>query len=127
MNSIILSYTSCFTAAILSSPVSQNTTEGFLATFTCIGIGILFRWIVDGHYDGTAAVKSRGVDIITKTLNEDTNLKESKLTLPATIQNNNITIQCYMVGIPYSDGPSNPALLLVQGIYNYILISSISI
>ena len=114
-NIILLNYITCCTAAILSSPVSQNTTEGSLATFTCIGIGILFRWIVNGHYDGTAAVKIRGVDIVTKTLNEDTNLKESNLTIPATIQNNNITIQCYMVGIPYSDGPTNPVLLLVQG------------
>ena len=125
MQNIVLSHTSYCTAAILSSPVSQNTTEGSVVTFTCIGIGILFRWIVDGHYDGTAAVKSRGVDIVTKTLDEDTNLKESNLTITATIQNNNITIQCYMVGIPYSDGPTNPALLLVQGIYKYILISSV--
>ena len=122
-----MSYTSCCTAAILSSPISQNTTEGSVVTFTCIGIGILFRWIVDGHYDGTAVVKSRGVDIVTKTLDEDTSLKESNLSITATIQNNNITIQCYMVGIPYSDGPTNPALLLVQGMCKYILINSVCV
>lgn len=107
-------------AAIISGPVAQNVTEGSMAYFRCTGIGILFRWIINEELDNTEGAIKRGINIIDNTLDQATNFKESNLTIEGTLANNNITIQCLLIGVPYSDGPSNHVLLRVQGILNEI-------
>ena len=110
MSSIIYNY--C-TIAITSGPVAQNVTEETTVNFRCTGQGILFRWIINGELDNSKGALSRGINIIESTLNQ--NLIESNLTINGALTNNNITIQCLLIGVPYSDGPTNPVLLLIQG------------
>ena len=110
--------------AITSPPKSVNITEGSTVVFTCTGTrGIFFRWLVNNLFDNHPEVVGRGVTIYTEIIDSELMLIESNLTIPATKDNNNISIQCILVGLTRGDGPTDPAVLLVQGIYMHITVN----
>ena len=71
--------------------MSASVPRGETALFTCAANGDVY-WTINGEYDDAPASKERGVNVayhVTGFL-----LANSTLTIPATMENDNVSIQC---------------------------------
>ena len=99
----------------LEPPEPVNATLNTIAIFHCTGNGILFQWFVDGHGGSTPQAMGHGVEFTDNTEDGTTN---STLTIPATMDNDNITIYCAVGGNGFDTSPE--VLLRVQGMYTRV-------
>ena len=100
---------------ILEAPESVNATLNTTAVFRCVTTGRLVGWVVDGHGENTPQAMGRGVEI---TDNTEDGITNSTLTVPATMDNDNITIYCEVGGNGFDSSPE--VLLRVQGMYTRV-------
>ena len=63
---------------------------GETALFICAGDGYGV-WIIDGQYDDDPAIRKRGVKVTYDITN-------STLTIPGTMENDNVSIQYFLIG-----------------------------
>ena len=98
---------------ILEPPKPVNATLNTTAAFQCIATGRLIGWVVNGDPNDTPEAMARGVEVTSP--RDPDGITNSTLTIPATIDNDNITIYCE-VAIDGSDR-SPEVLLRVQGKY----------
>ena len=75
--------------------MSASVPLGEAALFMCGGKGISLFWEINGQADNVPASKERGVKVIYDTTNAP--VFKSKLTIPATMENDNVTIQCAVI------------------------------
>ena len=101
---------------ILVAPKPVNATLNTTAVFHCNATGLLFEWFIDGHAGNTPQAIARGVEVTDNT--EDGTIN-STLTVPATMDNDNITMSCAVGGNGFDSSPE--VLLRVQGMYTIIV------
>ena len=99
---------------ILVAPEPVNATLNTTAFFHCVATGTLFDWFVDGDR-GSTSQAMRGVEV---TDNIEDGTTNSTLTIPATMDNDNITIYCAVGGNGFDSSPE--VLLRVQGMYTRV-------
>ena len=75
--------------------MSASAPLGKTALFKCAGEGFGLFWTINGQPDAFPASKERGVNV----MYEDTNAPvfKSSLTIPGTMENDNVSIQCALV------------------------------
>ena len=101
----------------LVDPEPVNATLNTTAVFHCIATGRSLLWFVDGQRQDTSEAMARGIAVSsTAYLDGITN---STLTIPATMDNDNITIYCE-VGGDNGFFNSPEVLLRVQGMYTRV-------
>ena len=99
---------------ILEPPEPVNATLNTTTVFQCNATGELFEWFVDGRNEATPEAMARGVKVTSP--RDPDGIINSTLTIPATIDNDNITISCRAAGDNGIDH-SPEVLLRVQGKY----------
>ena len=100
----------------LVAPEPVNATLNTIAVFHCIATGRSLQWFVDGDRGFTPQAMARGVEV---TDNTEDGIINSTLTIPATMDNENITIYCE-VGGDNGFFSSPTVFLRVQGIYVHL-------
>ena len=78
-------------SAFIVQPMSASVPLGETALFMCVGEGFPF-WTVNGVFDETPANQERGVKITYHCPNFV--VVETNLTIPATMENDKVSIQC---------------------------------
>ena len=99
---------------IREAPKPVNATLNTTAAFHCIATGELLVWFVDGRNEATPEAVARGVEVTS--LRDTDGTINSTLTIPAIIDNDNITISCRAAG-DNGIARSPEVLLRVQGIH----------
>ena len=98
---------------ILEPPEPVNAILNTTAVFHCTGTGRLINWVVNGDEKDTPEALAREIDV-TSPRDLEHGTINSTLTIPATMDNDNITIACSAVGgNGFVDSPE--VLLRVQG------------
>ena len=100
---------------ILEPPKPVNAILNTTAIFHCIAIGRSLLWVVDGHGGNTLQAMGRGVEV---TDNREVGTINSTLTIPATMDNDNITLSCAVAVDGIDSSPE--VLLRVQGMYTRV-------
>ena len=100
---------------ILEAPEPVNATLNTTAVFHCIATGRLFVWFIDSHAGNTLQAMARGVEV---TDNTEDGTFNSTLTIPATMDNDNITISCEIAVEGFDSSPE--VFLRVQGMYTRV-------
>ena len=76
--------------------MSASVPLGETALFMCVGEETLtVLWLINGDSENGPSSIERGVKVI----NDDTNAPvfKSNLTIPGTVENDNVSIQCFLV------------------------------
>ena len=81
---------------ILEPPEPVNATLNTTAVFHCIATGRLSVWFVDDHQRDTPEALARGIIVVSS--RDPDGIINSTLTIPATMDNDNITIYCEVGG-----------------------------
>ena len=100
---------------ILEPPKPVNATLNTTAVFRCVATGRLFDWFVGGDRGTSPQTTARGVEV---TDNAEDGTTNSTLTIPTTMDNDNITISCAVGGNGFDSSPE--VLLRVQGMYTRV-------
>ena len=90
--------------------MSVSALVGENALFYCNGSGITIVWIVDGSLATDSIIADRG---ITATPMTSSGTVQSTLTVPATLENNGITVQCVIY--PGEVTSNNATLTVLPG------------
>ena len=98
---------------ILVAPEPVNATLNTTAAFHCVATGRLIGWVVNGDPNDTPEAMARGVEVTNP--RDPDGIVNSTLTIPATIDNDDITISCEVAIDGYDRSPD--VLLRVQGMY----------
>ena len=107
---------------ILVDPEPVNATLNTTAVFHCNATGRSLLWFVDGQRQDMPEAMARGVDVTSFAVSSTAYLDgitNSTLTIPATMDNDNITIYCE-VGGDNGFFNSPEVLLRVQGMYTRV-------
>lgn len=100
------------------SPLKQNVILGSTAVFNCRTIGaFILDWDVDGIQVNDIQIRSRGILPYTITVNESCGIKDSNLTLLASSENNQSSVQCIAISMAGLSVRSEVGKLFIQGIY----------
>ena len=81
--------------------MSVSVSIGETATFMCAGRAAGSFWEVNGDPDNVAVNIERGV--VVSDDNTDPSLYKSTLTIPGTVENDNVSIQCVLINGPNAD------------------------
>ena len=97
----------------IKEPTNQNASEGSSVVFNCTAYSKGYYWTVDGKYIDNKYNENRGLSKQDEIINDITDLKIHLLTVPATIMNDGITVECFI----YSSITigSDSGVLQVQG------------
>ena len=102
---------------ILEPPKAVNATLNTTAVFHCNVTGRSFIWFIDGHRQDTPEALARGITVFS--LRDPDGTINSTLTIPATMDNDNITLYCEVGGDNgFFRSPS--VFLRVQGMYTRV-------
>ena len=77
----------------------------------------MFGWFLNGDGDNTPEAQARGVKVISD-VDEESGDTNSTLTIPATMDNDNITVSCQSFGDNVPPARSPDVCLRVQGKHN---------
>ena len=102
---------------ILEPPEPVNATLNTAAIFHCTATGRLLIWFVDDHQQDTLEALARGIIVVSPRDPDGTIY--STLTIPATMDNDNIII-CCEVGGDNGFFESPTVFLRVQGMYTRV-------
>ena len=102
-----------YDTGILAGPESINATYNSTTFFHCTGTGIWLNWFVDDHRQDTPQALARGIKVVSP-VDQELGIINSTLTIPATMDNDNITILCAIAG-DNGIARSPVALLRVKG------------
>ena len=80
---------------ITVQPTSASVPLGETALFMCAGDALASFWTVNGNSDSVPASIERGVEVSED--DSDPSLVRTNLTIPATVENDNVSIQCALV------------------------------
>ena len=101
----------------IEPPEPVNATLNTTAVFHCVATGRSFEWFIDDHQRDTPEALARGIVVVSPRDPDGTS--NSTLTIPATVDNDNITIYCEIGG---DNGffKSPIVFLRVQGMYTRV-------
>ena len=89
--------------------MSTSVLPGETALFMCAGNGDILLWAVNGQLHHVPASKERGVQVMYDNINFP--VLKSNLTIPGTMENENVSIQC-IIGCA-SDIVYSPVVFLI--------------
>ena len=103
------------------NPLKQNVLLGSTAVFNCHTSGaFILDWAVDGIQVNDIRIRSRGILSHTVTANESCGIKHSNLTLLASAENNQSSVQCIAISMAGLNARSEVVKLFIQGKYQCI-------
>ena len=106
-----------FLLVFLQVPDSLNVTVGAVAEFFCRGDGDAVFWTVNG-----ISVNQLGDPNITRDFGPVVGgVRTQILRIMADVQHNNSVIQCVSITFGEGETASDPAQLMVQGLWYYLL------
>ena len=83
---------------------------GTVAEFHCAGKGIIIFWLIDGLPLHHPNISGRGI-VSNTDLDSKSGFVLSKLTIPATLENNNTSVQCALGSEPVFSYPATLRVL----------------
>ena len=101
-------------SGIVAAPASRVATFNSHAVFSCNGTGSVLFWYIDGLQEDNPVNVDRGIDADTLPGSVD-GTRNSTLSVPATLENNETVIQCVVFGSNGHEESPN-VTLLIQGI-----------
>ena len=75
--------------------MSASVPLGEIALFMCAGEAITAYWTVNGEPDSVQASRDRGIAVYGD--NTDPVSYKTNLTIPGTVENDNVSIQCVLI------------------------------
>ena len=92
--------------------MSTCALPGEAALFMCAGVGDILLWAINGQLHHVPANKERGVQVVYDNINLP--VLKSNLTIPGTMENDNVSIQC-IIGFAADVAYSPVVFLIVLG------------
>ena len=80
----------------IEEPTNQNVSEGSSVVFNCTAYSKGYYWTVDGKFIDDEYNENRELSKQDEIINDITDLKIHLLTVPATITNDGITVECFI-------------------------------